>query len=202
MLDACDGAREKSAMTLSISLPASVVTFWRDAGPPRWYARDDAFDAELRARFEDLHHAAARGDLQDWLEEAQSALAYLLLTDQMPRNLYRGSAHAFATDGLALAAARGAIARGFDRGVEGPIRQFFFLPFEHAEDAAVQAEGVALIEAYARDDPSTGADTLKYACIHADVIARFGRFPHRNAALGRVSTAEEEAFLSGGGFKG
>lgn len=189
-------------MTLSISLPASVTGFWTQAGPPKWYRRDDAFDGELRARFEDLHHAAARGELQDWREDGQGALAFLLLTDQIPRNLYRGSAHAFATDGLALPAARLAVARGFDRLADGPIRQFFYLPFEHAEDPAVQAEGVALIEAYAAADPQTGADTLKYARIHAEVIARFGRFPHRNAALGRESTAEERDFLEGGGFRG
>ena len=193
---------EKTAMTLSISLPASVVAFWAAAGPSRWYKRDDAFDAELRGRFEALHHAAARGELSDWPQEPQGALAYLLLTDQIPRNLYRGSAHAFATDGLALAAARGAVARGFDRRVDGPIRQFFYLPFEHREDAATQAEGLRLCEAYAAHDPQTGADTLKYAHIHAEVIARFGRFPHRNAALGRDSTPEEVASLAGGGFKG
>lgn len=187
-------------MTLSISLPASVVAFWRAAGPARWYARSDAFDAELRHRFEALHHACAQAELEDWRETDEGALAYVLLADQIPRNLYRSSAHAYATDGLARRAAAEAVARGFDQAITPPLRQFFYLPFEHSEDPADQAQAMALFQAYAAADPESGVEALRFAHVHAEVIARFGRFPHRNRALGRTTTAEEQAFLDDGGF--
>ena len=120
----------------------------------------------------------------------------MLLLDQIPRNIYRGSAHAFATDGLALSVAEYAVHVGHDAATGMPMRIFFYLPFEHAEDLAVQERGVALME-------GTGDDGYaKYARLHRDIIARFGRFPHRNAALGRTTTAEEQAFLDAGGFAG
>lgn len=175
--------------------PQDVLRFWRDAGPKAWFKKDDAFDARCRA-FEAAHHGAARGELAAWEQTAEGALALTLLLDQIPRNLYRGSAHAFAADGIAQRVAERAIRAGFDQTTAMPLRIFFYLPFEHAEDNALQARAVALFEA-------TGdADYIRYAELHRDVIARFGRFPHRNAALGRETTPEEQAFLDEGGFKG
>ena len=176
--------------------PAAVVAFWREAGPDRWFAVDAAFDDALRARFEAAHHAAARGELNGWAADARGALALLLLLDQIPRNIYRGSAHAFATDPLARRHAAAACAAGLDQGVEPALRPFFYLPFEHSEAAEDQARSVALAEALG--DP----DTLAWAVKHRDCIARFGRFPHRNAALGRDSTPEEQAYLDAGGLFG
>ncbi|MGA2951819.1 MAG: DUF924 family protein [Caulobacteraceae bacterium] len=180
--------------------PQDLIDFWTAAGPKAWFRVDAAFDAAMRERFEATHLAAARGELSGWGETANGALALLLLLDQTPRNIYRGSAHAFATDGLALALATRAVEAGFDLQAPPALQIFFYLPFEHAENPAAQARGVALCEAHAA---RTGDDDqLRYARIHADVIARFGRFPHRNQALGRVTTPEEAAFLAGGGFRG
>jgi uncharacterized protein (DUF924 family) len=174
--------------------PHDVVRFWRAAGPGRWFAKDDAFDRDFVARFADLHMAAARRELDHWRREADGSLALLILLDQFPRNAYRGSAHMFATDALALSFAREAVARGHDHAVDPALRVFFYLPFEHSEALADQDRAVALCE---------GLDSYaRYARIHRDVIARFGRFPHRNAALGRDTTAEEQAFLEAGGFAG
>ena len=127
--------------------PAEIVGFWRAAGPKQWFAKDDAFDAALRQRFEASHHAAARGELSDWAQTAEGALALLLLLDQIPRNIFRGTAHAFATDPLAQRIAEAAIDAGFDKAVEPTLRSFFYLPFEHAEDIALQARSVALCDA-------------------------------------------------------
>jgi uncharacterized protein (DUF924 family) len=174
--------------------PDDVVAFWTGAGPKRWFAKDEAFDADIRGRYEATHHAAARGELDSWADTAEGALALLLLLDQFPRNLWRGSAHAFATDPLARRIAEHAIGRGFDRAVEPALRQFFYLPFEHSEDLGDQERAVTLCAF----DP----DSLKWAKIHRDIIRRFGRFPHRNGCLGRSTSADEQAFLDGGGFGG
>ena len=187
-------------MSVDPPLYAEVVSFWRDAGPDRWFARDDGFDAEIRARFETLHLAAARGELSDWMGDAEGSLALLILTDQFPRNLYRGSAHAYATDPMARAVAAHAVARGFDRQIEAALRPFVYLPFEHSEAPADQRRSVALFEALARE--AGDENSLKWARLHRDLIARFGRFPHRNAALGRRTTREEAAYLAEGGFSG
>lgn len=175
--------------------PAEVLRFWTEAGPKQWFAKSDTFDRQCRG-FEDLHHAAARGELDEWRREPAAALALVLLLDQIPRNIFRGSAHAFATDGLALATTVSSIAAGHDQAVSMPLRLFFYLPFEHAEDLEAQRRGVTLVEA-AGDE-----DYARFARLHLDIIARFGRFPHRNAVLGRASTAEERAFLEAGGFSG
>jgi uncharacterized protein (DUF924 family) len=175
--------------------PGEVVRFWRDAGPKAWFKKDETFDGRCRT-FENAHHAAARRELANWESDAEGALALLLLLDQIPRNIYRDSPHAFATDHLALDAARRAIANGFDAATEAQLRLFFYLPFEHAEDLAAQEEGVRLTAALG------DSEYLKFANLHRDVIARFGRFPHRNAILGRVSNAEELTFLASGGFAG
>ena len=175
--------------------PADVVTFWRDAGPDRWFNKDTAFDDEIRRRFLALHEAAAAGRLTEWEANAEGALALLILLDQFPRNMFRGQARAFATDPLARAVTSRAILNGFD-GAFPDLRSFFYLPFEHSEDMKDQERGLTLYKA------SGDADGLKWAEIHADIIRRFGRFPHRNAILGRVTTAEEQKFLDDGGFAG
>ena len=175
--------------------PEAVLSFWREAGPKRWFAQDSAFDAQVRERFLATHEAAAAGQLSAWQDTAEGALALVIALDQFPRNMFRGTARAFSTDPLALAAARGAIGRGFDLKTPMPERNFFYLPFEHSENLTDQNRCVALTEA-------TGdVELVKWAKMHQDVIRRFGRFPHRNAALGRVSTPEEIAFLEDGGFR-
>jgi uncharacterized protein (DUF924 family) len=176
--------------------PADVVSFWVEAGPKAWFGKSMAFDEKVGQRFEALHHAAARGELDDWAMTPEGALALLLLLDQFPRNMFRGSPHAFATDPLARKVAREAADRGYDRGVAPELRQFFYLPFEHSEHLEDQDHGVALCAA------SGDADLVKWAKIHRDIITRFGRFPHRNASLGRSTTEEEQDFLKGGGFSG
>lgn len=186
--------------TSSISSATDIIAFWQDAGPKRWFAHDSDFDHAIADRFADDHLAAARGDLAGWEDHADGALALVILTDQFARNLYRGSAHAFATDAMAREVTERAIGRGFDRAFAPPLRQFFYLPFQHHEDPASQARGVALYEQLVADGGA--AVGLDYARLHAELIGRFGRFPHRNAVMGRVSTPEESAYLAGGGFAG
>jgi uncharacterized protein (DUF924 family) len=176
--------------------PNDILHFWREAGPSKWFAKSSRFDDAIRLKFEPLHHAAARGEYDAWAEAAEGALALLILLDQFPRNLYRGSAHSFATDPKARSVARAAVTAGFHRQVEPELRQFFLLPFEHSESLDDQDEAVRLATELG------DADTLKWAGLHRDIIARFGRFPHRNPMFGRVTTAEEQAFLDDGGFGG
>ncbi len=179
----------------NLATPQSVLAFWRAAGPAKWFRKDAAFDAAIATRFLGVYEAAAAGEL-GWDEDPQGALALVIVLDQFPRNMFRNSARAFAADPLARAIASRAIARGFDRQVASSDRTFFYLPFEHSENLADQERCVALNRA-------TGdANGIKWAEQHADIIRRFGRFPHRNAALGRATTAEEQAFLDGGGFAG
>jgi uncharacterized protein (DUF924 family) len=173
-----------------------VIAFWRAAGPEKWFRKDAAFDREITARFLRSHEAAAAGRLSDWEATPEGALALLLLLDQFPRNMFRGSARAFATDPLARAVADRAIAHGFDVRVPSAERMFFYLPFEHSENLADQERSLAL----SRQSGDGNAD--RYAEIHADIIRRFGRFPHRNAVLGRATTPEEQAFMDAGGFAG
>ncbi|HKS84470.1 MAG TPA: DUF924 family protein [Pseudolabrys sp.] len=173
-----------------------VVSFWREAGPDRWFDKNAEFDEEIRRRFLATHEAAAAGKLSSWEQTANGALALLILLDQFPRNMFRGDARAFATDPLARAIAAGAVVRGFDSQVPNELRNFFYLPFEHSEDLADQERAVAFNKAIG------DADGLKWAEIHADIIRRFGRFPHRNAVLRRTTTPEEQAFLDSGGFAG
>jgi uncharacterized protein (DUF924 family) len=175
--------------------PGEVVRFWSDAGPQRWFKRDDAFDAEFRGRFLPAHEAAAAGELAGWQDTADGALALVLLLDQFPRNAFRGSARVYATDEQARKVADAAVRAGFDQQVPKQLRQFFYLPFMHSEDLADLERCVRLNEA-------VGGEPLRYARHHRDIVARFGRFPHRNALLGRPSTPEEERFLAEGGFSG
>lgn len=175
---------------------AAVVTFWRQAGPAKWFHKDAGFDDEIRARFLALHEAAARGELASWEGEAESMLALLILLDQFPRNMFRASAHAFATDMMALNIARRALEHGFDGACGEEMRQFFYLPFMHSENIADQELCLALCRLHKM------ADNIKFAEEHRDIIARFSRFPHRNAVMGRKTSAEEQAFLDAGGFAG
>ena len=175
---------------------SDVLTFWRSAGDERWYKRDEAFDASVRERFLALWHKAAAGELSSWETTDDGALALVILLDQFPRNMFRGDPKAFSSDAQALEVAHRALARGADKRIEAPLLQFLYLPFMHSEDLADQSRCVDLFR--------TTADTenLRYAEEHADIVRRFGRFPHRNRVLGRTTTPEEQAFLDGGGFSG
>jgi uncharacterized protein (DUF924 family) len=180
---------------VSRDVATALLAFWRDAGMGKWFRGGDAFDAECRARWLDAHFAAARREFDDWMEDAEGALALVLLLDQIPRNVFRNSGHAFATDPLALHYARRAIDAGLDATIDADLRFFLYMPFEHSEAIADQDRAVELFTALGN------SDLLGYANAHRDVIVRFGRFPHRNAALGRTNTTEERAWLeAGGGF--
>lgn len=172
-----------------------VVGFWRQAGPERWFAKNEAFDAQFRERFLAAHEAAARGELDHWAQGAEGALALLVLLDQFPRNTWRGNARMLATDAKALAIARQAIEAGLDLKTDEELRRFFYLPFMHSESLDDQQRSVEL-------NAALDANTQRFAVLHRDIIARFGRFPHRNKLLGRTSTAEEQRFLDEGGFAG
>lgn len=165
-----------------------------------WWSKDAVVDALVRERFGALVAAAAGGAHREWAREPRGRLALILLFDQFPRNIYRGTPQAFAHDALALQLALDGIAAGADRGLRAVERVFFYLPLEHAESAAMQERSVALFTALAagvaEDDRGTFAGFLDYAVRHRDVVHRFGRFPHRNAILGRTSTPEETAFLA------
>jgi len=181
-----------------LSLPSApdVLAYWRALGAERWFVQDAAVDAEIRAKFQELYTAALAGSLLSWDDEASSALAHVVVLDQFPRNMFRGSAAAFAADPLARAAAGCAIKRGFDVQAVKAERPFFYLPYMHSEALADQERCCELCRTLGDEG------TLKWAELHADIIRRFGRFPHRNAVLGRVTTLEEQAFLDGGGFAG
>ncbi|MBS0457326.1 MAG: DUF924 domain-containing protein [Proteobacteria bacterium] len=176
-------------------LALALLACWREAGYRRWFTRNANFDERLRTDFGAAHMAAARRELDDWMSSADGALALVLLLDQIPRNIFRDSAHAFATDPLARQHASAAIDAGFDAAVDASLRMFFYLPFEHSEALADQDESMRLFTALG------DASTLDYARRHHEAIARFGRFPHRNAALGRTTTQAEQQWLdAGGGF--
>ena len=178
--------------------PVDVLEYWiEELGPKGWYAGGEAIDAACRDRFAELWQAAAEGGLDHWVEGTVGTLAFLILTDQMSRNIHRGTAQAFACDPLALAAAKRAVEQGWDLGAPEPERQFFYLPFEHSEMPEDQDRAVALI---AERLPEGGAETLLHARAHREIIRQFGRFPFRSAALGRVSSPHEAAFLAEGGY--
>ncbi len=169
---------------------ADLLAFWFSEGAKaKWFVRDDTFDAELRRRFGPLLAEARLGKLTHWADSPDGALARIILLDQVSRNVYRDTPEAFAADALALAGAKDAIAKGHDLRVAAEMRIFFYVPFEHSENLADQDESVALCEALGDDN------YLDYARRHRAIIARFGRFPHRNAILGRSSTPEEIEFL-------
>lgn len=184
-----------SAPTLLCANPADVLAFWCEAGPSRWFRKDAAFDEQFRLRFLAAHEAAAAGELDHWAADGQGALALLILLDQFPRNAFRGTSRMFDTDAKAREAARQALREGFDMQVDCELRNFFYLPFVHSEALADQDLAVELTR-------RLGGEPLRYAVLHREIIERFGRFPHRNAALGRTTTAEEQRFLDDGGFAG
>ncbi len=175
--------------------PADIIAFWREVGPKGWFEKHEDINSEIRQRFLARHEQAAAGTLAVWEQNAEGTLALLILLDQFPRNMFRGDARAFATDPLARAIASRGILNGFD-GAFDDMRTFFYLPFMHSEELADQEKAIAFYRAYGNENG------MKWAEMHADIIRRFGRFPHRNAVLGRATTPEEQAFLDSGGFAG
>jgi uncharacterized protein (DUF924 family) len=172
-----------------------IVNFWREAGEDKWYVKDEEFDEICRQRFLDDHYAAARREYEGWVETPEGALALMILLDQFPRNFFRGTAHMYATDELARMYAGRALEQAHDISTEALLRVFFYLPYMHSEHLDDQRRCVDLCT---EGSPSN----VEYAHDHYEIIQRFGRFPHRNAILGRATTEEEQAFLGGGGFSG
>jgi uncharacterized protein (DUF924 family) len=175
--------------------PEDVVAFWREAGRGRWFRTDDAFDRQFRDRFLLAHEAAKGGQLGAWTHEPNGALALLILLDQFPRNAFRGTSRMFDSDEKAREVAGYAVRMGFHKAFDADLRNFFYLPFMHSEQLKDQDVGVEL----ARE---LGGAALEHARAHRGIIERFGRFPHRNAVLGRVTTPAEQRFLDDGGFAG
>ena len=189
---------------MSDARPGEILAFWfgeHDETRAEWFKKDAAFDAQIAERFGTLVEDALAGGLDSWDSQPDSALARILLLDQFTRNMFRGTARAFAGDAQALQIARALVASGQDRQFSGVRRQFTYLPFEHAEDLAHQRTCVQLFEQLARDEPER-ASLIEWAQRHHEVVARFGRFPHRNAVLGRTSSAAEIEYLNqpGSGF--
>jgi uncharacterized protein (DUF924 family) len=185
--------RQESA--LPRSEPDAVVDFWLEAGPKLWFAKNPDFDRRFRERFLSLHEAAARQSLSGWLDSPLGALALCLLLDQFPRNAFRGTPRMYATDALCRRVAELAIEAGHDRAVSDELALFVYLPFAHSENMSDQDRSVAL-------SGRLGPSNLEHAEGHREIVRRFGRFPHRNAILGRTMTPEEQRFLDSGGFKG
>jgi uncharacterized protein (DUF924 family) len=177
-----------------------VLEFWlAPANRPLWFKKEPAFDDEICRRFEAVHERAAAGRLAQWQATAEGSLALVICLDQFPRNMYRATPRAFATDGKARLVADWAVDRGFDMAIKDEqVRFFFYLPFEHSESIDDQHRSVELVRRGCPSDP----ELLRYAVLHKEVIEKFGRFPHRNAILGRRSTPEEEEYLRqpGAGF--
>jgi uncharacterized protein (DUF924 family) len=173
--------------------PDSILDFWFGQERKAWFEKNPAFDADIRQRFLALYESAAAGGLQHWVNAPRSALALVILLDQFPRNMFRGEPRAFATDPLALDAARAIVAHGWDQGFNADERTFAYLPFEHSESLEDQQTSMRLFE---------GNPNFEWARRHWEIIQRFGRFPHRNVILGRTSTPEEIEFLKspGSGF--
>lgn len=174
---------------------AAIVLFWREAGRERWFRKDNNFDRALTARFHSAHIQAAERQFDHWNVQAEGALALQILLDQLPRNVYRGNAHAYATDSLALSYALSAINAGLDQQIDPSLRMFCYMSLMHSENLAMQQRCVDLFKAL-------GGDALEHAVEHRDIIERFGRFPHRNRVLGRITTPDEQQFLDAGGFAG
>ena len=173
--------------------PDEVLDFWFTRDRKAWFEKNPAFDEEIRVRFLPFYDAALDGRLEYWKNEPKSCVALVILLDQLPRNMFRGSARAFASDGLALNAARAIVDQGWDKALSPDERMFAYLPFEHSEALVDQERSLKLFE---------GDENYEWARRHWEIVRRFGRFPHRNAALGRASTPEEIEFLKtpGSGF--
>src|SRR5690606_25224050 len=179
-----------------LKTPDEVVAFWKDAGPALWFSGGESFDARCREALLELHLKAARAQLAHWVNRPADALALVLLLDQIPRNVYRGSAHAYATDPLARSVARFSMDQNHDEHFDVELRSFFYMPFMHSEALEDQELCVSIF----RRIPQ--AASAPWAEHHGEIIRRFGRFPHRNVLLGRTHTREEEAWLAAGGFQG
>ena len=178
--------------------PKDILSFWLDeVGPSGWYKEDADLDAQIRERFQETWTGAMQGRHSLWLTYASGTLAYIILMDQFPRNMFRGSAQAFASDKIALAAAKQAVDKGWDLKIDEPARQFFYLPMMHSENLCDQERCVRLMHGRM---PQTGGDNLHHAKAHREVIREFGRFPFRNAALSRETTGAEKSNLVGGGY--
>ncbi|MBL8791736.1 MAG: DUF924 domain-containing protein [Rhizobiales bacterium] len=176
--------------------PETVIRIWQEAGESRWFTRDAAFDGFLRTRFGTALSEARQGAFDHWAATADGTLALVILLDQFSRNIHRGSPLAFAADPKALALAKAAVTQGHHARMVPPRAQWLVMPFEHAEDMDCQYRAVALFTVMGL------SGMAHWAQVHLDIIARFGRFPHRNVILGRPSTAAEIAFLESGGFAG
>ncbi len=177
--------------------PVEILDYWLgEVGPKGWYAGGDALDADIRDRYLDLWQAAHDDGLEHWVDGAVGTLAYLIICDQFSRNMHRGTALAFATDARARAAARCALDEGWDMDAPEPERQFFYMPFEHSEDPKDQDLAVELLTERLSSNP----EMALHARAHRRIITEFGRFPFRNAALGRETTPSEAAFLAEGGY--
>jgi uncharacterized protein (DUF924 family) len=175
-----------------------IIDFWvTEVGPNNWYNGPPELDETIRERFMSDWNVAYNDGYKDWIENANGCLGYLILTDQFPRNMFRDDARAFATDPLALSAATLAIENDFDLQFTGPERQFFYMPFEHSEDSAIQELSVKHISERMPDAPGQ----LLHAKVHQEIIYMFGRFPYRNNALGRDTTADEQSFINNGGYQ-
>lgn len=179
--------------------PSEIIDFWvNDVGPDGWYQGSEELDARIRDRFEKEWEAAQSGAYSDWMRDAECALAYIILMDQLPRNMFRGSGKAFATDHLARSAAKRAISKGWDKRVPEPQRQFFYLPLMHSENLPDQERCVRLM--LTRMEGGASGSNVLHARVHREVIRRFGRFPYRNDVLARPSTGPEMAFQAEGGY--
>lgn len=176
--------------------PRDVTEFWEQAGESRWFFKDTAFDGALKLRFGEALLLGRSGAFDHWGESPEGALGLVILLDQVPRNIHRGSPLAFASDARALRLANSWIGRGFHQKLAAPRARWLIMPYEHAEDLDAQHRAVALFRTMGL------SEMAHWAQVHLDIIARFGRFPHRNSVLGRISTAEELAFLKAGGFAG
>lgn len=178
--------------------PEEILSFWLDeTGPEGWYNGGEALDMLMLDRFENVYDRAVQGALSLWLTYPSGVLAYVILTDQFPRNMFRDNAKAFATDKIARAAAKTAISKGWDMRIDEPARQFFYMPLVHSECQEDQDRAVRLIMTRM---PETGAGNLLHAKAHREVIRRYGRFPTRNAAQSRESSNAELAYLEAGGY--
>ena len=173
----------------------AVAKFWQPLGHAVWFGKDPVFDARFRMTFATEYKAAATGELRPWLATPEGALSLILLLDQYPRNAFRGTPRMYATDALARTVADDALRLGHDIAVGASMQLFFYLPFGHSENLVDQDRAVDLCAALPDPAPS-------HSRRHRDIVARFGRFPHRNAILGRPTTTEEDAWLAAGGFAG
>jgi len=181
-----------------VEIAKQIRDFWLDeVGPKGWYVVDDTLDQSIRDRFLHVWEEAIEGGCGLWLTDPKGALAYLILTDQFPRNMFRGDGRSFATDRSARAAAKAAIDRDWDRAIGEPARQFFYMPLMHSENLVDQDRGVRLIHSRLENE---GGSTLVHAKVHRSIIRQFGRFPFRNAVLDRTTTQAEQQFMDDGGY--